>query len=39
MADRMSMASSLELRAPFCDHRLIEASLSIPPGEDAAAAG
>jgi asparagine synthase (glutamine-hydrolysing) len=31
MADRMSMASSLELRAPFCDHRLIEASLSIPP--------
>ena len=31
MADRMSMASSLELRAPFCDHRLIEASLSIAP--------
>ena len=31
MADRMSMASSLELRAPFCDHRLIEVSLSIPP--------
>jgi len=31
MADRMSMASSLELRAPFCDHRVIEASLAIPP--------
>src|SRR5689334_4529089 len=30
MADRMSMARSLELRAPFCDHRLIELSLSIP---------
>ena len=31
MADRMSMAHSLELRAPFCDHRLIETSLGIPP--------
>ncbi|PYM33302.1 MAG: asparagine synthase (glutamine-hydrolyzing) [Candidatus Rokuibacteriota bacterium] len=31
MADRMSMANSLELRAPFCDHRLVEASLAIPP--------
>ncbi len=31
MADRMSMAYSLELRAPFCDHRVIEESLSIPP--------
>ena len=31
MADRMSMARSLELRAPFCDHRLIEWSLGIPP--------
>jgi asparagine synthase (glutamine-hydrolysing) len=31
MADRMSMAHSLELRAPFCDHRVIEQSLRIPP--------
>jgi asparagine synthase (glutamine-hydrolysing) len=31
MADRMSMQSSLELRAPFCDHRVIETSLAIPP--------
>jgi asparagine synthase (glutamine-hydrolysing) len=31
MADRMSMAHSLELRAPFCDHQLIEESLRIPP--------
>ena len=30
MADRMSMAHSLELRAPFCDHRVLEASLAIP---------
>lgn len=30
MADRMSMAHSLELRAPFCDHRVVEASLAIP---------
>jgi asparagine synthase (glutamine-hydrolysing) len=31
MADRMSMAHSLELRAPFCDHRVIEASLELSP--------
>jgi asparagine synthase (glutamine-hydrolysing) len=31
MADRMSMAHSLELRAPFCDHRVLEESLHIPP--------
>ena len=31
MADRMGMAHSLELRAPFCDHRLIELSLAIAP--------
>lgn len=30
MADRMTMAHSLELRAPFCDHRLLELSLRIP---------
>jgi asparagine synthase (glutamine-hydrolysing) len=31
MADRMSMAHGLELRAPFCDHRLVELSLAIAP--------
>jgi asparagine synthase (glutamine-hydrolysing) len=29
-ADRMSMAHALELRAPFCDRRLIEFSLRVP---------
>jgi asparagine synthase (glutamine-hydrolysing) len=32
MADRMTMAHSLELRAPFCDHRLLELSLRISAG-------
>jgi asparagine synthase (glutamine-hydrolysing) len=31
MADRMSMAHGLEVRAPFCDHRLVELSLAIAP--------
>jgi asparagine synthase (glutamine-hydrolysing) len=31
MADRMSMAHSLELRAPFCDPALLEMSLALPP--------
>jgi asparagine synthase (glutamine-hydrolysing) len=30
MADRMSMAHSLEVRAPFCDHRVIETALALP---------
>jgi asparagine synthase (glutamine-hydrolysing) len=32
MADRMTMAHSLELRAPFCDHRLLETSLRLAAG-------
>jgi asparagine synthase (glutamine-hydrolysing) len=31
MSDRMSMTHSLEVRAPFCDHQIIEASLRLPP--------
>lgn len=33
MGDRMSMAHSLELRVPFCDHRLLAAALRIPSAE------
>jgi asparagine synthase (glutamine-hydrolysing) len=33
MADRMGMAHSLEVRAPLCDHRLIEQALRIPPAQ------
>jgi asparagine synthase (glutamine-hydrolysing) len=32
MGDKMSMAHSLELREPLCDHRLLELSASIPYG-------
>jgi len=28
--DRMSMAASLEMRVPFCDHEFVEFSMSIP---------
>ena len=31
MADAMSMAHSLEVRVPFCDHRLVEFVTGIPP--------
>ena len=30
-SDRMSMAHSLELRVPFCDHRVMEFAARIPP--------
>ena len=30
MGDRMSMANSLELRTPFCDHKLLEFAWHIP---------
>ncbi|MEK6775503.1 MAG: asparagine synthase (glutamine-hydrolyzing) [bacterium] len=32
MGDAMSMAHSLELRVPFCDHKLIEFMLMVPTG-------
>ena len=31
MGDRLSMAHSLELRVPFCDHELLAFSCSLPP--------
>lgn len=31
MADRMGMAHGLEVRAPFCDHRVVELSLALAP--------
>jgi asparagine synthase (glutamine-hydrolysing) len=30
--DRMSMAASLEVRVPFCDHRLVEFAQAVPDG-------
>jgi asparagine synthase (glutamine-hydrolysing) len=31
LADKMTMAASLELRVPFCDHRLVELMARIAP--------
>lgn len=31
MGDKMSLASSLELRVPLCDHLLLEFAASVPP--------
>jgi len=31
MADRLGMAASLEIRAPFCDHELVAFSLGVHP--------
>jgi len=31
LSDQMSMANSLELRTPFCDHQLLEFAASISP--------
>ncbi len=31
-SDRMASAHSLEMRVPFCDHRLVEFAATIPPG-------
>jgi asparagine synthase (glutamine-hydrolysing) len=39
MADKMSMASSLELRVPLCDRRLAEFMFSLPSGERAGPGG
>ena len=35
MADKMSMACSLELRVPFCDKAVVEFMFSLPPSERA----
>jgi asparagine synthase (glutamine-hydrolysing) len=33
MADRLGMAHALEVRAPLCDHRLVEEALRIAPAQ------
>lgn len=38
-ADRSSMASAIELRAPFLDHRLVARALALPPEAKLSAAG